>query len=340
MKKKWMMMLITMSISLCGCGQGEQAKVQQDEDIIVALVNGEEIDLREWNFYIRMNQMQWEKSYLDSYGDEMWDKELGEDGETMADRLKSDTLSSIVRTHILNQYAEEYQVELDEEEKQDIKDRAKEFMGAYHKALLEFAGADEEFVYEKLCEKEVGFQVYEVCAADYDPQLSEEEYHREGICYVLIQTTGLKDNEGVLTPFSEEEVARRTQLAKDLSEKAKESGNLKEIVEAEGFTAVEASVGRDNTYDSREPLMLNVARELAVGEVSDPIETEEGWFIVQHTNDYDEESVEYWKEYLTGIAREERAEELYEQWEQEAEIVTFEENMDLVNVKIVLKELL
>lgn len=342
MKKKLIIWLVSISIGICGCTQEKQKEEQQDKNknTVIALINDEEIDLREWNFYIRMNQMQWEKSYLDSYGDEMWDRELGEDGETMADRLKKDTFNSIVRTHLLNQYAKDYEVELSEEQKQDIKNRAEEFMEAYHPALLEFAGAEEEFVYEKLSEKELGYLVYEACAANYEPQIPEEDYHREGICYVLISTTGLRDNEGVLTPFSEEEVARRTQLAKDLCQKAKESGNLKEAAEAEGLTPVEGSVGNDNTHDSHEPLMLNAARELEVGEISEPIQTEEGWFLVQHTSDYDEEGVEYWKEYLTELARGEKAEEIYEQWEEEAEIITYEENMDLVNVKIVLKELL
>ena len=31
--------------------------------------------------------------------------------------------------------------------------------------------------------------------------------------------------------------------------------------------------------------MLDAARALEVGEISDPVETEEGWFLVQHTSD-------------------------------------------------------
>ena len=86
--------------------------------------------------------------------------------------------------------------------------------------------------------------------------------------------------------------------------------------------------------------MLDAARELAVGEISDPVWTEEGWFLVQHMNDYDEVGTDYWREKLTKQAKTAEYERIYEEWKAAAEIVTYPEVMDQVEVKIVLKELL
>jgi parvulin-like peptidyl-prolyl isomerase len=86
--------------------------------------------------------------------------------------------------------------------------------------------------------------------------------------------------------------------------------------------------------------MLDAARLLAVGEVSDPIQTEEGWFLVQHTSDYDEDGTEYWKEYLTEQAKEEESSRIYDEWEAAADIQIDQEILDQVIVKHVLKELL
>lgn len=337
MKKKMTALLLAGCICFSGCTGAEPV---QPEDKIAFSVNGEEIELREWNFYVRMNQMQWEKAYLDSYGDDMWVMEVDEDGTTLADILKEEVLDTVCQIHLMNQHAEEYGVSLTEQELEDVHSRAADFMESYHEALLEFAQADEEFVFEKLCEKELSLKVAEASVADYEPEISEEQVHREGICYVLISTTGLRDNEGNLTPFSEEEVERRTQLAFALCERARKSGDLKEEAEKEDLTPIESSMGMDNTNDGQEPRMLDAARALPVGDISDPIETEEGWFLVQHTSDYDEDGTAYWREYLTGIAREERCAELYEERKNNADIRIYEENMDQISVKKVLKELL
>jgi len=336
MRNKWILIILMVCLLIGGC----KSVGKTEENPVVIAINGEEVFLREWNFFIRMNQMQWEKDYLELYGDEMWSIEGDEEGTTLADNLKKQTLETICKIHLINQHKEEYSVDLDEEKKQEIQKRSKEFMENYHKALLKFAGADEEFVYQKLYEKELSLQVMEAAVADYDPGLTDEEIHREGICYVLISTTGLWDDDGNFQAFSDEEIERRTNLAKELCTKARQSKDLKKSAEEEGLNPIESSMGLDNENDGQEPLMLDAARQLAVGEISEPIETKEGWFVVQHVNDYDEEAVAYRKELLTNLAKEEKAEELYNSWKEEAEITTYQDKMDEVEVKIVLKELL
>ncbi len=358
MKKKLTAVLLVSCLLLWGCAGGapdadpgaaaeaaqaspEQTDTERSNMEQTALtVNGEAVSLRVWNFYLRMNQMLWEKQYLETYGDDMWSREAGEDGTTLADRLKEEVLDHICGICLACQHAEEYGVLLDEEKTEEIRRRSEEFMETYHEALLEYAGADEEFVFAMLSRQELSAAVAEATVADYEPEIAEEDAHREGICYVLLSTTGLKDAEGNLEPFSQEEVERRTLLAKELSERARESGSLKEEAEAEGLTPIEATMGKTNEGDGHEPRMLDAARLLAVGEVSDPVWTEEGWFVVQHTSDYDAEGTEYWRAHLTEQAWEEECGRIMEMWEETAEITVYEEVLDQADVKIVLKELL
>ena len=86
--------------------------------------------------------------------------------------------------------------------------------------------------------------------------------------------------------------------------------------------------------------MLDAARALEVGEISDPVETEEGWFLVQHTSDNDADGTEYWKEYLTEQEKESYCSEIYQGWKEKASIELHQDIMDTVIVKEVLKELL
>lgn len=335
-RKRITAVLVTVCMVLGGCGN-----TSEEEEATAFTVNGEAVSLREWNFYVRMNQMQWEKEGLETWGDDMWSQAAGEEeGTTRADRLKEEVQETICRIHLACQYAKEYGVSLDEAKQREVRERAGSFMDAYHEALLDYAGADEAFVYEKLSERELSLLVEEEAVADYEPVILEEEVHREGICYVLISTTGLRDSEGNLLPFTEEEVKERTKLAEEVCRAARESGKLKETAEANGLTPIEASMGRSNEGDGHEPRMLDAARELAVGEISDPVWTEEGWFLVQHMNDYDEVGTDYWREKLTKQAKTAEYERIYEEWKAAAEIVTYPEVMDQVEVKIVLKELL
>jgi len=69
MRTKITVWILAVSLCLSACSGPPS---ETTEDVVVCSVNGEEIGLREWNFYMRMNQMQWEKSYLDSYGEDMW----------------------------------------------------------------------------------------------------------------------------------------------------------------------------------------------------------------------------------------------------------------------------
>ena len=59
---------------------------------------------------------------------------------------------------------------------------------------------------------------------------------------------------GISHRFSDEEVQERTQMAKELSQKAKETGDLKSVAEEAGLRPIESSMGRSNEGDGQEPL--------------------------------------------------------------------------------------
>ena len=80
--------------------------------------------LDEAEFYTRMLQEQWEAAYYQSFGSEMWQAEATEDGQTLEQVLKSDEMSLLTELHLLCAHAEEYGVELTEEEQAVIAERA------------------------------------------------------------------------------------------------------------------------------------------------------------------------------------------------------------------------
>ena len=160
--KRLIAAFIGMTLFLGGCGSASATENNTEQTAFT--INGEEISLREWNFYIRMNQMIWEKDDLEEAGDDMWSQEVSDDGTTLADNLKEQVLDTIVQIHLMNQHAEEYGAALTDADETEILARAKDFMENYHEKLLEFAGADENFVKEKLAETRLSEKVAEVIA--------------------------------------------------------------------------------------------------------------------------------------------------------------------------------
>jgi len=76
--KKLIVTFLCMALFLGGCGSASATENNTEQTAFT--INGEEISLREWNFYIRMNQMIWEKDDLEEAGDDMWSQEVSDDG--------------------------------------------------------------------------------------------------------------------------------------------------------------------------------------------------------------------------------------------------------------------
>ena len=55
--KRLIAAFIGMTLFLGGCGSASATENNTEQTAFT--INGEEISLREWNFYIRMNQMIW-----------------------------------------------------------------------------------------------------------------------------------------------------------------------------------------------------------------------------------------------------------------------------------------
>ena len=78
---------------------------------------------------------------------------------------------------------------------------------------------------------------------------------------------------------------------------------------------------------------------METGQVSDPIETEDGWYVVQRVSDYDESATEDNLEAMEAQARENYLMELEQEWQQEAPLVIEEEVWDTVQIDQMLTDM-
>ena len=318
--------------AVCGCSREQAAPV--------ARLGTETIDLSEAVFYTRMLQEQWELTYYQIYGEDMWQRkpEFGEGtADTLGEALKETVMDTLTEIHLLCMHAQEYGAELTKEEQQALGKRAEAFMQDNTPAVLEAAGATKETVKQFLQYNEQAARTAAALQAAYEPEIEEREARVGKLTYCLFATTGIFDAEGNQTPFTEEELI---QIQKDADQFARRAGELGDITAAGeeiAHTVIDVYFN-DTTDGGAHELVAEAARGLETGGVSGVIETQEGYYIVQRVSDYDEKASQERMEELKYLARENYLAEMIETWKKETPLEILHEVWDEVRVDEVMIE--
>lgn len=330
----WMLTALLLSNLCAGCNRAEPSGTP------VAKLGTEIITLEEAVFYTRMLQEQWEIAYYDSYGADMWQKkpEFGEGTtETMEEALKVNVMDTLTEIHLLCAHAGDYEAELTKEERNTIEARAAAFMKDNTPAVLRAAGATKEAVEQFLTYNEQAAKAAELLKEGYEPEIDEAEARVGRLTYCLFATTGIFDAEGNQTPFTEEELLKIRSDAEKFALRAQELGDITAAGAEIAHTVIDVYFN-DNTDGGAHELVAQAAREMEIGGISGIIETQEGYYIVQKTSEYDEEASKEREEELKYLAREDYCAELVEKWKSETPLEILEEVWDTVRVDKLLTE--
>ena len=102
------------------------------------------------------------------------------------------------------------------------------------------------------------------------------------ICLIAFLPLGL-----VLT-FSVAEIRKQSE---EFAARAQELGDIAAAGEEASRTVIDAYFN-DSTNGGTHPDVADAVRGMETGQVSGPIETEDGWYVVQRVSDYDESATE------------------------------------------------
>lgn len=103
-------------ICIAGCtGQSAETK------LVIAKFGEEEIYLEEIQFYLIINQVDYEKEYVKQYpGENIWNMDILGTGNTLEDDVKQSILQETKKMHILLKKAEEFGITLDEDDEEEL----------------------------------------------------------------------------------------------------------------------------------------------------------------------------------------------------------------------------
>lgn len=313
-----------------GCGSNTAV----DNSEVVATVNGEEISYGVANFSARMDQASIEYYYESmmgtAIGSEMWSSEVGE-GVTYEDSVKESIMESVQNLYLIRQHAQEYGVELTEEDQEAIDKAVSIFEEDNALEDKELISGEEAYVKEFLELMTIQAKMEEPMQDGYNEEVSDEEAAQKSMSYVYFkfQTT---DEDGNSVEMTDEEKAELKTKAETFATSLKNDPTIAIDTLAAEYEVEATVVTFDGESTSPNSDLIAAADALAeAGAVTDVIETDYGYYVGQLTSLFDEEATATEKAAIIEERKEAQYTELLESWKEEAEITVNEDIWDKVD---------
>lgn len=290
LKKRTAVLLLFLSLSvsvLAGCGSigGDGVKVvlttgfDKDEVFRIETIS---CTLPEMMVYLTNIQNQYEGAY----GTEIWNIDLGD--MTLEQNVKDIALAQIAQIKTMNLMAEKYQVELTKEEKERVDNIAEVYYASLNETEIEAMGVDRKTIEGLYEEYALANKVYQYIIKDINPEISDDEARTIKVQQILLKTYAT-DGTGRKIEYTEKAKEDTYKTACEVWEKAMAGEDFDELIrhynEGEKSTC---SFGKGEM----DPAFEKAAFNLGTGEISEIVESEEGYHIIKCISTFDKEETD------------------------------------------------
>lgn len=333
--KQWSKRIVVMAVAgiltataLTGCGS-------LDGDKTVATVGEDKVSLGVANFYARMQQSQYETYYAAMMGmtaEDLWKQEV-EDGVSYEDSVKESTMKSIQDLYLMKQHMADYDITLSDEEQKAIEKAAKNFDDNNALEVKETITGYQKHVEELLELMTIQNKMSEAMRNDnVNTEVSDEEAAQKSMKYVSFSYTQ-QDAEGHSVEMTEEEKASLKEKAQSFAAELAAGTAIETVAETyadQGISVQEAAFDSESTSPAAE-LIKAVDALTTEGASTEVVETENGLYVAQLVSLFDEEATQKKKDSIVEERRNERYNELLDEWREATEISVEEKVWDDVD---------
>lgn len=315
-----------------GCGSKEL-----DGSAVVAEVGGEEITAGLANFYARYQQSMYETYYASFLGEDMWSGEV-ETGVTYEENVKDSIMNSLQTMYVLKEHAEDYKVEVSDEEKAAITTAAKDFIDNNGLEEKNAISAEQETVEEYLTLVTIQSKMYKEMIKEADTEVSDEEAAQKSMDYVFFSFTETNED-GESVEVSEEEKTKIKEDAQEVAAAAKSAGELEKAAAKKNYETQTATFDSESTSPAAG--LIVEADAIGKGECTGVVETDDGYYVAVVTSLLDKEATETKKESIISEREQEKYSELCEKWLEEAEVTVHDkvwEQISFEKVGVTIKD--
>ena len=220
--------------------------------------------------------------YADIYGQEMWEYDFG--GVSLEEHVKDVVLSKLAQIKVMNLMAEEREIKLDDKEEKQVLLASEKYYEVLEETLKKEENITKEVVEKVYTEYALANKVYSYITEAADMEISDDEARTVTVQAIYFQNWKMKNGEK--TVLSENELQRVKNTAKEVLKKANEGESFDTLAtQYSEEKQIVQHFGRGMTDTYFEEVLFS----LDEGEISNVIETADGFYIVKciSTMDYD-----------------------------------------------------
>ena len=306
-------------LSLAGCDKlsGDKEKptgpVSRAEymDEAVVTIDGEAVGYRETMLYMQAAKQEYESTY----GEDIWQYVLHEDGTTLGEQVKNRTLEQIIYVKIACAQAKRLGIELDSEEKNRVAERTEEYMGRAEYGTLALYGIARKDVERVYTDTALAQKIYDSVTLNVDTDISDAEAAQKHIQSLMLKNYH-EDELGNKASLTVQELIATLDRFDSLYEEAQTTKDFYSLAYAntDDKQYLDMMVGEGDL-----PEEFAAAYNLTAGEAMQ-LRTDNGYYIFYCVSEYDEDATIAKKEEMIALRQEEEFKKLYAVWRGEAKI--------------------
>ena len=227
-----------------------------------------------------------QNQYEQVYGPDIWN--VSKNGVTLEDNIKESVLAQLAQIKTMNLMAQNYGVELEKEEKQQIEEVAEIYYNSLNETEKEQMDVTLTTITQLYTEYAIADKVYRYLIQDVNPEISDDEARTITVEQILIRTTR-QDGSGNTIAFSEEEKEEAYRTCTEIQNRLRDGEEFEVL--ASYYNQAEAdtiSFGKGEVDSVLETAGFNLGN----GEVSSILETKEGYYILKCISTFNREETD------------------------------------------------